>query len=168
METDDRDLPLPLGRFEGREAFRQCVRDALERAARDAWPELVLSDFDFADWPLGEQEVVQSLHRWAGQRRRLTLLAANFDAITRLHPRFVQWRVRWDHLVVARKARVVNSGDVPSVLWAPAWALQRLDPVRSNGVSVNEAERLTRQREQLDEWMQSRSAPGFPASVLGL
>lgn len=168
MGIEDDAVSLPLGRFEGREAFRQRVRDALERAARDGWPELVFSDFDFADWPLGEQEVVQSLHRWAGQRRRLTLLAGNFDAITRLHPRFVQWRVRWDHLVLARKARVVNSQDVPSVLWSPAWVLQRIDPVRSNGVSANEAERIIRQREQLDEWMQSRSAPGFPASVLGL
>jgi len=168
MQADNHECPLPAGRFEGREAFRQLVRDALTGAASQAWPELVLSDFDFADWPLGEKEVVESLHRWAGHRRRLTMLAGNFDAVARLHPRFVHWRVRWDHVVVARKARPLGSEEMPSVLWSPMWMLQRLDPVRSNGVSSREAQRLTWQREQLDEWLQSRSAPGFPASVLGL
>jgi len=168
MQADKHESSLPIGRFEGREAFRALVREALSCAARQSWPELVLSDADFADWPLGEAEVVDSLHRWAGHRRRLTLLAASYDAVVRLHPRFVQWRIRWDHLVLARKARGVNGEDLPSVLWSPGWALQRLDPVRSNGVGSREAERLARQRERIDEWVQSRSAPGFPASVLGL
>lgn len=169
MQSDQQhESSLPVGRFEGREAFRQLVRDALACAAREAWPELVLSDADFADWPLGESDVVENLHRWAGHRRRLTLLAADYEAVARLHPRFVHWRVRWDHLVLARKARAIHREDVPSVLWSAGWVLQRLDPVRSNGVSARETERLARQREQLDEWLQSRSAPGFPASVLGL
>ncbi|MBZ0224773.1 MAG: hypothetical protein K8F51_02190 [Comamonas sp.] len=168
MQSDDLEFPLPVGRFAGREAFRQLVRDALASAASQAWPELVLSDFDFADWPLGERAVVESLHRWAGHRRRLTMLAGNFDAVARLHPRFVHWRVRWDHVVVARKASAIGSEEMPSVLWSPTWMLQRRDPVRSNGASSREAQRLTWQREQLAEWIQSRSAPGFPSSVLGL
>lgn len=168
MQVDEQQAPLPVGRFEGREAFRQLVRDALGRAAQESWRELVLSDFDFADWPLGERAVVQALHDWAGHRRRLTVLAVNFDAVARLHPRFVHWRVRWDHVVVARKLRALSSEEVPSVLWSPGWALQRLDPVRSNGVGTDETLRIARQREELDEWVQSRSAPGFPASVLGL
>lgn len=168
MQDQARQSPLPVGRFEGREAFRQRVRDALACAAREAWPELVISDFDFADWPLGERAVVQALHDWAGHRRRLTVLAADFDAVARLHPRFVHWRVRWDHVVVARKLRAQSGEEVPSVLWSTGWALQRLDSVRGNGVGTDEAPRLARLREQLDEWVQSRSAPGFPASVLGL
>ena len=46
---------LPQGRFEGRDAFRQNVRDALACAARQGWRELILSDADFHDWPLGER-----------------------------------------------------------------------------------------------------------------
>ena len=168
MQPDEENTPLPVGRFQGREAFRQLVRDALDRAAREAWRELVISDFDFADWPLGEREVVQALHDWAGHRRRLTVLAADFDAVARLHPRFVHWRVRWDHVVVGRRLRARDGEGVPSVLWSANWLLQRLDPVRGNGVSTDEALRIAHQREQLDEWVQSRSVPGFPASVLGL
>jgi len=44
---------LPSGRFDGREAFRCLVRDALACAVREGWPELVLSDAHFGDWPLG-------------------------------------------------------------------------------------------------------------------
>ena len=168
MNTGESAIALPTGRFEGREAFRQLVRDALACAARTGWRELVLSDADFADWPLGERVVIESLQQWSGAGRRMTLLAASFDAIVRLHPRFVQWRVQWDHLITARKCAGVNATDLPSVLWSERWVVQRLDPVRSNGVSGSEPARLVLQRELLDEWVLARSAPGFPASVLGL
>ena len=49
--------PLPSGRFEGREAFRQLVRDGLARAAQEGWRELILSDASFEEWPLGERAV---------------------------------------------------------------------------------------------------------------
>lgn len=160
--------PLPTGRFEGREAFRTLVRAALARAAEEGWRELVCSDADFADWPLGERAVIDVLDRWARRGRRLTLLAGHYDAVVRLHPRLVQWRVRWDHLVTARKARVVNASDVSSVLWSPRWVLQRLDPARCNGVAGSEPDRLVLQREVLSEWLERKSSPGFAASVLGL
>ena len=48
---------LPEGRFEGREAFRQRVRDALACAAREGWQEIMLSDADFHDWPLGSVQL---------------------------------------------------------------------------------------------------------------
>ena len=50
--------PLFTGRLEGRRAFTDLVRHALEMAAHQAWPSLVLSDADFLDWPLGERAVV--------------------------------------------------------------------------------------------------------------
>ncbi|QEA11794.1 hypothetical protein [Comamonas flocculans] len=159
---------LATGRFDGREAFRQLVRDALHQAAAEGWPELLLCDADFADWPLGERAVVESLQAWAGGRRRLVLLAGHYDAVLRLHPRFVQWRVRWEHLVTARKARAAQAQDLPSLCWTRAWAMHRIDPVRSQGVATREPERLVLLREQLDEWLLNRSTPGFASSVLGL
>jgi hypothetical protein len=58
--------------------------------------------------------------------------------------------------------------DIPSVLWSPGWVLQRLDPERSVGVTGTEPERRVLVRETLNEWVRSKSAPGFAATTLGL
>lgn len=158
---------LPSGRFDGREAFRGLVRDALACAAREGWPELVLSDAQFGDWPLGERSVTESLEAWAGGGRRFVLLAGGFDEIVRAHPRFVHWRGTWGHIVECRRA-ATSSVELPSALWSPGWALHRLDPQRCAGVSGSEPERCQRLRESLDEWLLRRSSPGFPATTLGL
>ncbi|SFD38366.1 hypothetical protein [Paracidovorax konjaci] len=160
--------PLPHGRFEGRSAFAAGVRAALACAAREGWQELVLCDFDFHDWPLGEREVEASLQAWAGRGRRLTLLAAGYDEVVRRHARFVQWRTTWDHIVQCRKAPVTDRLELPSVLWSDRWVLQRLDPQRCTGVAGSEPERRLLVREALDEWLLRRSAPAFPATTLGL
>lgn len=159
---------LPTGRFEGRDAFQQLVRDALACAARDGWPALYLCDANFHDWPLGERAVAESLQQWARTGRRFAMIALDFNEIVRRHPRFVQWRVRWDHIIVCRKAMAADPHDVPSALWSPNWVLQRHDPQRCNGVSGAEPERSVLLRETLGEWMERKSAVGFPATVLGL
>ena len=86
-ETEVADLPvafsetmgkrLPQGRFNGRSNFQQLVRDALATAANEGWPQIILSDANFADWPLGESAVEQSLQAWARKGRRMTLLACD-------------------------------------------------------------------------------------------
>ncbi|MDD2545978.1 MAG: hypothetical protein PHI55_06785 [Burkholderiaceae bacterium] len=159
---------VPVGPFHGLEAFQQSVRDALAAAAHEGWPEIVLSDADFDDWPLGERAVIESLERWARRGRRLSMLACDFDALVRRHPRFVRWRVTWDPIVVCRRSRSADPLNIPSALWSPAWVLQRLDPVHSVGISGREPERLVRVRELLNEWLHSKSTPGFPATTLGL
>lgn len=159
---------LPGGRFEGREAFQQLVRDALASAAQHGWRELVLSDASFHDWPLGERAVAESLQQWARSGRRLTLLAADYGELLRRHARFVQWRVRWDHIVSCRRAGAVDPLDLPSAIWSPQWVLQRHDPLRCIGVTGTEPERRTLLREAINEWLERKSTPGFPASVLGL
>lgn len=55
---------LPEGRFSGREAFQQLVRDALATAAREGWREIILSDADFHDWPLGRRGKSGCGPRW--------------------------------------------------------------------------------------------------------
>ncbi len=170
MIEDNPPVPpaLPQGPFSGREAFGQRVREALAAAASEGWSELVLSDSSFADWPLGERDVVQSLHQWARAGRRFTLLAMGFDDLVRRQPRFVQWRRQWDHLIVCRKAGTNDPLAVPSVLWSPAWVLERHDPVRSVGATGCEPERRVAARESLQEWLERKSSPAFPATVLGL
>jgi len=159
--------PLPQGRFEGREAFAQRVRDALACAAREGWREIILSDPGFADWPLGERAVAESLQAWSASGRRCVLLARRYDEVPRRHARFVTWRQTWAHIIEARACASADEGEIPSAIWSPGWVMQRLDPQRCIGVSGCEPARRLALRETLDEWLQ-KSAPAFPATTLGL
>ncbi len=158
---------LPSGRFEGRAAFQQIVRDALAAAAREGWRELVLSDADFADWPLGERAVVQSLQDWSAGGRRCILLAKRYDEVVRRHARFVGWRGTWGHIIDARACSSADPLELPSAIWTPAWVMHRLDSERSNGYCGLEPERRLLLRENLNEWLR-KSSPSFPANTLGL
>ena len=159
--------PLPQGRFAGREAFQQMVRDALATAAAEGWRELILSDASFEDWPLRERVVVESLRAWSKTGRRMILLAARYDEILLSQPRFVNWRRTWGHIIECRACRAADPLDFPSAIWSPAWVMQRLELQHSAGVCGHEAERRIRLREVLDEYIRN-SSPGFPSSTLGL
>lgn len=172
MTTNDSDdaaptPALPLGRFEGREAFRQHVRDALACAAREGWREIILSDADFHDWPLGERAVIDSLGDWARSGRSLVMLARSYDDVMRHHARFVTWRRTWAHIIDCRRCAKADPSELPSVLWSPGWVLRRLDTERSAGVCSADPEARLLTRESLKEWL-GQSSPGFPASTLGL
>ena len=163
------ELPeLPAGRFSSRDAFQQMVRDALATAARDGWQEIVVSDANFHDWPLGERSVVEALQDWAHGSRRFTMLAGRYDEVVRRHARFVRWRGTWDHIITCRRSPAADPLDIPSALWSPRWVMQRLDPERYAGVTGFEPDRRVLLRETLDEWLRGKSTPGFPASTLGL
>ena len=169
MNTTDDDDALPAGPFIGRESFRAILRQALAEAAQDGWHELIVCDASFQDWPLGEREVVQALDTWAraGASQRFTMLAQRYDAVERLHPLFVGWRRQWAHKIECRGLRAADALAVPSVLWSLGWALQRLDVLRSSGVSGSQPDRVLRLRECLDSWME-RSSPAFASTTLGL
>ena len=170
MNTDDpRTAPDSLleGKFSGRIAFQQLVRDALAKAARQGWNELIVSDATFEEWPLGERAVVESLQAWARTGRKLTVLAHHYDDMKVRHARFAQWRVVWDHIFVGRRCASADPLELPSGIWAPQWVMQRLDMKHCDGWAGSEPERRVRLRESLDEWLR-RSSAGFPASTLGL
>ena len=158
---------LPEGAFDGRQAFVAHLRTAFAAAAQQGWKEMVLSDADFLDWPLGEREVVDALQAWAASGRSLRLLARRFDGVERQHARFVQWRRLWDHIVQARAVPGEGSSEVPSAFWTPGWFLHRIDPERCRGVCGPEAEARVGLRQALDERFQ-QGRPAFAASVLGL
>ncbi len=158
---------LPAGPFAGRSAFQQLVRDALACAAREGWREIILSDPDFADWPLGERAVTESLQAWSASGRRCTLLARRYDEVVRRHARFVRWRTTWSHIIEARGCASADPRELPSAIWSPGWVLLRLDPERSNGISGSEPERRLMLGESLQAWLQ-KSSPSFPANTLGL
>lgn len=158
---------LPDKRFEGREEFRQLVRDALASAAREGWREIVLSDASFEDWPLGERAVAESLQAWSNSGRRMVLLARRYDSVVRQHARFVQWRVTWSHIVTASACPSADPLELPSALWSPHWVMERRDIEGCIGYCGSEPERRVALREALAEWLQ-KATPAFPASTLGL
>jgi hypothetical protein len=158
---------LPTGRLQGRQVFVETVRLAFEVAADQGWSRVTLSDADFADWPLGERAVVDALNRWARRGRTLKLLARHYDQLRLLHPRFVQWRVTWAHLVEAHACLGAAGAELPSAIGSPVWTLERLDPLRNTLVASVDAERRVALQERVNEcWL--RSTPSFPASQLGL
>lgn len=167
------DLPMDSpdalreGRFGGRLEFADLVRQALQVAAAQGWREIIWCDPDFADWPLGERVVAQALHDWSSSGRKLTLLAANYDAVLGRHARFVTWRRAWSHLVECRKSAAASASSLPSALWSPVWVFERLDPARSTGIAGPEAARRLALRERLAEKLQ-RSSPAFAATTLGI
>ena len=158
---------LPEGRFSGPVAFSGLVRHALAAAATQGWPEIILSDPDFHDWPLGERAVIQALNLWARSGRKFTMLASNYDAMHRQHPRFVTWRQTWSHLVECRVAGNRLAREVPSAIWSPMWVFNRIDLVRMSGFAGSEVARRVALRERLAELL-LKSSPGFPATTLGL
>jgi hypothetical protein len=158
---------LASGRFSGREAFQQMVRDALARAASEGWPELILSDATFEDWPLQERAVVESLQAWSKSGRHLTLLATRYDEVIRKHARFVAWRKTWSHIIECRVGRPSSPVDFPSAIWSRSWFMHRLDPLRSVGTCGDDREHAIQLKEVLDEKIRDSSA-GFPATTLGL
>jgi hypothetical protein len=159
--------PLPSRRFEGREDFRQLVRDALATAASQGWREIILSDADFDDWPLGERAVVESLLAWSHSGRRMVLLARRYDAVVRNHARFVRWRGTWSHIVAASACSAADPLELPSGIWSPAWVIDRQDPERSNGYCGSEPDRRLLLRERLNAWL-AKASPAFAATTLGL
>lgn len=159
---------LPTGHFVGRESFRERVRLALAEAARAGWLELILADPDFADWPLGESGVVQSLTTWAASGQgTLTLLAASYGAVPKQFPLLVQWRQRYAHRLDCRVAAPQQAGDLPSALWSPEWTLVRYNLRQSGGACGPDPRRRQVLRGWLDDWL-STSTPGFPSDTLGL
>ena len=151
-----------------RGACRDAIRATLAEAARTGCRELFLCDVDYADWPLGEPEVIDSLTRWAYGHRRLTLFAVGFDTLSQRHPRWLEWRRRWSHVVECRALEETEPGRVPSLLLAPGVATLRIfDTVHWRGsLSLAEADAI-RCRETVDALMQ-RSVESFPATALGL
>lgn len=165
--NDDAAQALSEGRFDGREAFDAILRTALAAAAREGWKEIVFSDPDFADWPLGERTSIEALQAWSASGRRFVMLAQRFDILERGHARFVPWRRMWDHIIECRATGKAAGSEVPSAIWTPTWFVHRIDPERSRGVSGTDARARRALRESIDEcWRIAR--PAFPASTLGL
>ncbi len=153
--------------FSGPTEFAQRLREFIAVAAAQNWSHMVWSDVDFEDWPLREKAVIEDLNAWAGPGRKLTMIAKQYKQVTLLHPRFVQWRGMWSHLIDCRVVKHLDDSEMPSALLGPEWFIHRREVTRSIGVCGNEPRGRVELRELLDE-CERQSSPGFPVTTLGL
>ena len=160
---------LPASRIiTSRSDFHDALRQAFAQAADAGCREIFISDASFADWPLSERAVIESLTRWAYAHRKLTVLAQHFGEFPRRHARWTDWRRHWSHVVECRSFSEAERGQVPSLFIAPEVVTVRLldaDHYRAS-VSFDEADGL-RARDALDAVLQ-RSEEAFPVTSLGL
>lgn len=158
----------PVQKIDGRGDFHDAVRACFAEAAAAGWPELWLCDADFANWPLGERSVVDSLTLWSGARRRMQVLALDYAELARRHPRWAQWRRYRAHAVECRTLREQQADDVPVMLHAPGGLTLRLFDARRYLGSVSRLANDAQQASELFDALLQQSALAFPPTTLGL
>ncbi len=148
--------------------FQNAVRAAFVQAAEQGAPEVFIVDPNFADWPLSEPAVVDTLTRWVDSHRRITVMAHSYDAFARHQVRFVAWRRQWAHVVHCRGDDVLEAEQIPSLMVVPGQVCIRLlDRVRYRGIVSARPIDLTGCRDTIDALLQ-RSTEAFPVTSLGL
>lgn len=172
-EQDDNQELLSEGRHEGLGELR-AVRRALVLAACAGGARRILAlDPNFGDWPLSDPEVLDALAHWGRAGGRLELLAPDYTLAARHHARFVQWRLKWDHLL---RIGGFQAGEV-----GPGWPTSTLVVVGGDAAAVLRVldfevwravlSRQSTERhaalEQFDAIAQ-RSSPSWPLSTVGL
>ena len=162
MSADD------IAPIASRADFVAAVRQAVDVAGQGDAREIVFVDRDFADWPLNEPALIESLSRWIDSRRLLVVLAHSFDELARRQLRFVEWRKQWTHVVQCRNDPDLEAEQIPTLLFVPDHVCVRvLDRIRYRGTVSNRPVDLTEARESVDALLQ-RSVEAFPVTTLGL
>ena len=148
--------------------FHHAVQAALAQAEEAKSREIFMSDPTFADWPLNDRDIVESLGRWVDSRCTFTLLADSFDELARRQFRLVAWRQQWSHVVRCRSDSELSAEQIPTVLLVPGQVVLRLvDRVHYRGTLSTRAVDLNESRDKIDALLQ-RSAEAFPVTTLGL
>ncbi len=169
-------MSLQTGVFEGRSAFVDTVREALLRACAPSGGarELFCLDMNFTHWPLSEPSVLEALSAWARlPGRRLHLMALDYEDLRRLHPRFVRWRVLFDHCVDARICTPEDAGRTgltATLVLAGAdkpISIRLFDTQKWRGSASELPGDALRTREIFDALTQ-RSGPSFSSTTFGL
>lgn len=155
--------------FEGPAEFARVLYQALLHAERTSARRLCWCDDDFSAWPLGEADWLAMLTRWArAGGRELVMVATDYRAIERLHPRFATWRGDWAHVVQCLVPEEARAIPLPTI-WIDAsdQAVRVFDRERWRGRAGFDRVDRQRAREEFDAIAQ-RAQPGFAAVTLGL
>lgn len=165
-------MELKTGVYESRDEVLQLLRQVLLASAVKGGRELCWMDPDFVDWPLSDPALLDALNAWALPHRRLRLLATDYEALRRAHPRFVQWRQLHDHIVTAKAFEPSDPlersqpSPIGLVLAPGLLVFKRWTAVRGS-LSVGDAREEATTREWFDA-IEQRSADSFAGSTLGL
>jgi hypothetical protein len=158
--------PGPIGsRSDFHAAVHWAVRATVAANARRMW----WACADFADWPLDSAELLAQLTAWLRQpQRRLVLLADDYDAVQRSHPRFVAWRRDWVHAVEPFAPPAELAGRFPGLIVDDgSVCLHLIDAAHWRGRVGHDARAAHTWRHEIDVILQ-RSEASFPAHPLGL
>lgn len=167
--TTTPDTPPPPA-IAGPEDFAPAVRWAVATAISDGARTITAVDIAFGEiWPWDDAGLLAALTGWLKlPQRRLVLLAAGYDEVPRLHPRFVQWRRDWAHAIAPFVAPDELTGLLPTALFDDRRvSVVRLDPVQGRGRASLEPRTRLHWHDKTDAVLQ-RSSPGFPVQTLGL
>jgi hypothetical protein len=160
---------LPATRLiTSRTEFHDALKEAFAFVADQGCREVVIADPNFADWPLSDRSVLESLTRWAYRHRKLIVLAESFDEFPRRHARWVEWRRQWSHVIECRSVDPADVGQLKGLFLAPELlTLHVLSPEHYRAsLSFDPADALAA-RDGLDALLQ-RSEEAFPVTTLGL
>jgi hypothetical protein len=155
--------------FEGMAEFARAVQEAMAQAGECGTRRLCWCDEDFAAWPLGDARWVDNLIRWArNPGRELVMIARDWSVVERRHPRFVNWRRDWAHVVQCLVPDETRTAPLPT-LWIDSdeQAIRVFDHAYWRGRAGFDRIDRQRAREDFDAVLQ-RAGPGFSAVTLGL
>jgi hypothetical protein len=160
---------LPVTEIRTRAELAAAVRATVDAAlARDART-LLWVDPDFADWPLDEPALLDALAGWLRRPlRRLQLLAGDYDAVQRAHPRFAAWRMHRMHAIETRRPDVADRAVLPTLLLDDGpLCLELLERDPPNGRAAGDAQAAWRVRDFIEPVWQ-RAEVAWPTRPLGL
>ena len=155
-------------RIDSRHAFADALRQfwlALpEQTARELW----LVDAQFAGWPLDEPDVLAALARWLRQGgRQIHLLAQDFSAVEREHPRFTVWRRPFAHAIAAWQPAQDQRLALDALLLTSTGAIELLDREHWRARHVTEPAAIRNLAENVAA-LRHLCEPAWPVTTLGL
>ena len=164
MNTRTQETDAVDAQVQGRVAWRQAIRTLLTQPSGA----IRMYSPDYADWGLGDAELIAGLDAWAVGRSQLSvrMLGQRFDGLQRGDPRFVEWRARFAH-VIACHALPEESAGLHECLLLPEIGLLAIPSEKSRLAIYCSGERLHAAAHAFDQTWE-HSAPAFPAYTLGL
>jgi hypothetical protein len=159
----------PVPRIDSRAGFTAALLWAFERSIERRARRIVCVDPSFNDWPLDDAALLTRLTAWLRTpRRKLVLLAPQFDDLPRRHARFAAWRVDWVHAIEAWSPPEQDRIEMPTVLVDDdSTSVELIDSVHWRGHVDIDSRTARLWRERIDALLQ-RSEPAFPVNRLGL
>ncbi|THU02056.1 hypothetical protein E9531_08670 [Lampropedia puyangensis] len=148
--------------------WHTCFRALLHDACAQSSQRLVLCAQDWRHWPLSETDVIQTLEQWLRPSVSMVILTHDFEALERLHPRFVAWRQRWDQYITGRKTIKPYQSETPCFTLSDQYAIWLTNPALFTGMAGSDRALYKQVAEQADEWLTHRAVNAFAANTLGL